>query len=390
MVSRHRFNSWAWLGALLATVNIAACDDDSDDSTTSTDDPTQKADSGTTDDDQTDDAKPNGSGDTDSGKPEPDPPAAMFADPSKDAMEVIESIDGYEEWTRFSENVDRMKSGGHAPGGNAMFVETFRNDVVVAAEETGTLPLPDGSLIVKENYPSDAAEDPMALTIMAKMDGEWFWLQMTPDGKVMRGPNGDPVEGTDVPMCVDCHSDVEDNDYVFLHDFSTPTKPSLLEPSEEAQAVIDSYEGYTEWSTFEENATRMQSSGHAPGGNAMFVQTYRNSVVEEAEKDGTLPLPDGSVIVKENYPSADAEDPMALTVMAKTNGEWFWLQVTPSGEVMTDPDGAAMEGFDVPMCVTCHSIVSDNDYVYLHDFSEPLMMSHDAGAADSGMGSDGG
>ncbi len=48
---------------------------------------------------------------------------------------------------------------------------------------------------------------------------------------------------------------------------------------------------------------------------------------------------------------------------------------------MVDPDGNPMAGGDVPMCLTCHAAVEDNDYVYLHDFS--VSVDADAGVPDS-------
>ncbi len=310
------------------------------------------------------------------------PGSPMIAEPSDEAAAVLEAIEDYEEWGLFAENEERMESTAHAPGGMNMWVLSYRNDIVATAEAQGTLPLPDGSLIVKENYPSSDAPTPMALTIMSKQDGAWFWLQSTPNGEVLLDPEGNPMEGTDVPMCVTCHTAAEENDFVYLHDFSEPTGPMTVEPDLATQEVLDSIEGYVEWNTFDENSELMQSSGHIPNGNAMFVISYKNAVVDAAEQDGTLPLPDGSLIVKENYPTMDAPTPMALTVMAKRDGAWFWLQSTPGGDVMLDPDGNPMAGADVPMCVTCHAAVEGNDYVYLHDFGAPA--GGDAGVPDAG------
>jgi hypothetical protein len=163
--------------------------------------------------------------------------------------------------------------------------------------------------------------------------------------------------------------------------------PMLAEPSEEAAKVLDDIADYEAWSLFAENEERMESASHAPGGMKMWVLAYRNDIVAEAETQGTLPLPDGSIIVKENYPGEDAETPMALTVMAKQDGEWFWLQSTPDGKVMVDPEGNPMAGTDVPMCLTCHEGAEDNDFVYLHDFDTALdgNLAPDAGASDAGQ-----
>jgi hypothetical protein len=76
-----------------------------------------------------------------------------------------------------------------------------------------------------------------------------------------------------------------------------------------------------------------------------------------------LPLPDGSVLVKEAYMGADDADPMALTIMSKRSGSWYWAQVTPDGMLML-MEGMPLEGRNVEMCVSCHTAAaSDNDLV---------------------------
>ncbi len=383
----HRPSSTWRLSLILAAsaLTLAACNQDKDDpsvaaggSDAASDDDAAGGSDAASDDDAaggsdaaSDDDAAGGSdsaSDDDAGAA---PMMPATAEPSKAAARVLEDIADYSSWSKFYENPEIMESAGHAPGGTPLFVLTYRNDIVAQAEVAGTLPLPDGSLIVKENYPAADAAMPAALTVMAKVDNSWFWLQSTPDGKIMLDPEGNPREG-DVPGCIGCHSDNESNDFVFLHDFSEPAPEGTVPPSEDTRSVLDSIEGYGEWSTFSENSELMESSGHAPGGNALFVLTYRNSVVEQAEKDGTLPLPDGSLLVKENYPSADAESPAALTIMAKREGEWYWAQTTPEGRVLSDPEGNPVEGTDVAMCKNCHMMVEDNDFVFLHDFSQPL------------------
>jgi hypothetical protein len=70
--------------------------------------------------------------------------------------------------------------------------------------------LPDGAIIVKENYSADKKLG--ALTVMYKVKGynpqagDWFWVKYLPDGKVA-------VEGK-VDACINCHASAKANDYV--------------------------------------------------------------------------------------------------------------------------------------------------------------------------------
>jgi hypothetical protein len=137
----------------------------------------------------------------------------------------------------------------------------------------------------------------------------------------------------------------------------------LTEASADAQALWDTLSGYTSWSQFPEATERQQSQAHS----GMWVLSYVNDTVGTAIEEGTVPLPDGAIIVKENYMGEDDETPMALTVMSKMSGDWYWVQGTPDGQVFLGPDGP-LEGKDVGMCVMCHSAAEDNDFVMSHTF----------------------
>ena len=103
----------------------------------------------------------------------------------------------------------------------------------------------------------------------------------------------------------------------------------------------------------------------------MYVLAHHNDVVGQAIADKTLPLPDGSIIVKDNFAKADDSMPMAVTVMSKQGGKWYWIEASPDGMVMVDQMmdvGAPLEGNDVKMCVGCHVSWKDNDYVGTHVF----------------------
>jgi cytochrome P460 len=117
-----------------------------------------------------------------------------------EAKELLQKIQGYQSWPKFPEYEQAAKlSKGH--GGT--FVVAHYNDVAAAAVKDGASAFPDGSILVKENRPQAEAK-PVALTTMAKINGSWFWLKSTPDGKVST-TKGKPVAGA-VKGCIGCHS----------------------------------------------------------------------------------------------------------------------------------------------------------------------------------------
>jgi hypothetical protein len=139
------------------------------------------------------------------------------------------------------------------------------------------------------------------------------------------------------------------------------------EPSAESKALWTKIQGYSSWAKFSENQTPVASKSHMD----MYVVTHHNDIVADAITNNTLPLPDGSILVKDNFPSADATMPMAVTVMSKEGGEWYWLEATPDGKVVIDSmmdKGKPLEGKGVMMCVGCHDGAKDNDQVFTHKF----------------------
>jgi hypothetical protein len=138
-------------------------------------------------------------------------------------------------------------------------------------------------------------------------------------------------------------------------------------PSAETRGVWAKLDGYQSWPKFPENQTRAPSESHMN----MLVLSYYNEVVGQAMTGGTLPLPEGAIIVKDNFASATDAMPMAITVMAKQNGQWYWLEATPNGEVIVDDmmdKGKPLEGNNVVMCVGCHNGAKSNDFVFTHKF----------------------
>ena len=100
-------------------------------------------------------------------------------------------------------------------------------------------------------------------------------------------------------------------------------------------------------------------AGESPHG--AYLRLFVNDIALTALENGTRPLPPGSIIVKENY-AADKITLNAVTPMYKvagynpSGGDWFWGKYGPAGQVMAvgKPDG----------CISCHSAVMDNDWLF--------------------------
>ena len=94
--------------------------------------------------------------------------------------------------------------------------------------------------------------------------------------------------------------------------------------------------------------------------HGMLLTTYLNPAAYGALQSKAGVMPDGAIIVKENYtPEGDLA---ANTVMYKTSSynpdhnDWFWLKVLADGTVEKE---GMVEG-----CQNCHGEVKDNDYVW--------------------------
>ena len=98
-----------------------------------------------------------------------------------------------------------------------------------------------------------------------------------------------------------------------------------------------------------------------------LLTTYVNTSALKAINDKAGVLPNGAIIVKENY--KPDETMVAVTVMYKVAGynpeagNWFWAKYSPEGEVM---NGGMAQG-KVPMCIACHEGRRDNDYIITGD-----------------------
>jgi hypothetical protein len=86
--------------------------------------------------------------------------------------------------------------------------------------------LPNGSMVVKENYGPDR-KTLMAITVMYRSKGynpdagDWYWVKYNPDGTVAKAPpamNSMPLMGKP-GGCIKCHGEGADGgDFAFMND----------------------------------------------------------------------------------------------------------------------------------------------------------------------------
>ncbi len=106
---------------------------------------------------------------------------------------------------------------GQSPHGD--MVKLYANRTAVANTDS----LPNGSMIVKENFGPDGTTL-MAVTIMYRSEGfapehgDWYWAKYDADGQVSR-MNGMAIAGK-VNMCIECHASAVGNDFAFSNDRS--------------------------------------------------------------------------------------------------------------------------------------------------------------------------
>ncbi len=114
-----------------------------------------------------------------------------------------------------------------------------------------------------------------------------------------------------------------------------------------------------EWELWPGKGEKYQ--GGEPHGS--LFTTYLNSPALNALEDQAGSMPNGAIIVKENYTADGTFD--LITVMYKVGGynpdnnDWFWAKVKANGEV--DAEGH-LQG-----CQACHGARKDNDYVLTGD-----------------------
>lgn len=149
--------------------------------------------------------------------PQPDTPEAVVIQPDTTGPAMWAHIqeENYQESWDLWPGKGEFYQGGQPHG---MLLTTYVNDVALNALNAGETTMPDGAIIIKENYTPD--RDLAAVTVMSKSDGynadhnDWFFAKYMPDGSLDTAPNGMKMAGR-VPGCQSCHQGVANNDYLF-------------------------------------------------------------------------------------------------------------------------------------------------------------------------------
>lgn len=139
--------------------------------------------------------------------------AAQDGPPDAQALwQHLEETD-YQSWPPYAGTPDDLYEGQRPHGA---LLRTYANQQAAAHPDD----LPEGSIIVKENYSPD--RELAAITVMQKSSGydpenqDWFWVKYDPDGSVAQ-ENGKTLAGK-VPGCIGCHASAAGDDYVYTND----------------------------------------------------------------------------------------------------------------------------------------------------------------------------
>jgi hypothetical protein len=107
---------------------------------------------------------------------------------------------------------------GKAPHGR--YHKIYVNDIALNSLPNTKRVLPEGSIIVKENFSGD--KEMVAITMMAKVNGynpsagDWFWAKYDIKNKSFK--SGKPAK------CIECHTAEKNNDYGMLYRIYKPLK----------------------------------------------------------------------------------------------------------------------------------------------------------------------
>lgn len=125
----------------------------------------------------------------------------------------------YENWAPVPGQTDDATAGASPHGA---FLKMYLNRTAAGRPKE----LPNGSIIVKENYGADG-KSLMAITVMYRskdynpQGGDWYWIKYNPNGSVAAAPpemGSMPLAGK--PMgCIKCHGEgAAGNDFAFFND----------------------------------------------------------------------------------------------------------------------------------------------------------------------------
>jgi hypothetical protein len=123
----------------------------------------------------------------------------------------------YRNWAPVPGKSDGMYEGESPHGA---FLKMYLNRRAAGSANA----LPDGSMVIKENYKPDKTI--AAVTVMYKNKGynpaagDWYWIKYNPDGTVAEKPmpTGNMRLAGKVGGCIDCHGDADGGDFAFFND----------------------------------------------------------------------------------------------------------------------------------------------------------------------------
>ena len=124
--------------------------------------------------------------------------------------QYLQEVEYRDEWSLYPGKGELYE--GQEPHG--MLLTTYVNDPAHRAISGTSGRLPNGAVVIKENFKPDSAL--AAITVMYKHEGydaehnDWYWVKYLPDGSV---DNGGKAAGR-VPGCINCHGGMADNDYI--------------------------------------------------------------------------------------------------------------------------------------------------------------------------------
>jgi hypothetical protein len=124
--------------------------------------------------------------------------AAML--PADDHLATLQSINdkelsNYRSWSLIPGSAAMTK--GEGPHGD--FITTYVNEKALKAITTGAKAMPDGAIVVKDNFTGDKSY--RSTVVMKKIGGKWFFGLLKPAGKAsMAGFAGD------LKTCAGCHA----------------------------------------------------------------------------------------------------------------------------------------------------------------------------------------
>ncbi len=129
----------------------------------------------------------------------------------------IDSVSGYQAWTRFN----RVPYLSQVHGNH--YLNNYGNELAGSyADYPDGLDMPEGAILAKDSFSITGSGEILLgpLAVMIKMaagfnpvSGDWRYVQIAPNGQVLGETNGENSERVD--YCIACHIMKESSDHLF-------------------------------------------------------------------------------------------------------------------------------------------------------------------------------